>query len=573
MRYILITLLMLTQIVARAQSAPILIDGAFDDWNSSLATFTDTAESISGIDILEMQVTNDAEFLYIKVVTDTEFDLTTNLVQQDLMLFIDTDNNPTTGYQIQNGYGSELGINFKERFAYYNVSPPSNVSFSDIRLIPAPTVTSNQFEIAIARSVIPDGINPLFTSSTIRILFRDSNSNDSMPNVDEVFYYTFDDTPVADIEFIEIEKEDTNLIRIVAYNTLFSGLIDANRVNYFESIIKVLNPDIIGFSECGSTSSSHVKTLLDDWLPLGTSQGWYVTKDASGDLITASRWQFLQQWNSLYRQFPVLIDLPANYNTNLLFTNSHLRCCGANYERQEQVDEYVSFMLDAMANGGEISLPENTPFVYAGDLNLVGFAQQLTTLITGAIQNTAAYGTGGPYDWDSTSVTDQICRQTDKRMAYTWRDDGSSFPDGRLDFMLYSDAVMTAEKSFTLQTEVMNTDRLQQYGFYQFDTSTASDHFPIVTDFSIHAAVGINDESITITSLYPNPTKDVIKIDFINNKTRIIKLFDVKGLLILEKESEVISEEIDVSFLEKGVYFISVENENGILQKLKFIKI
>ncbi|HIP49676.1 MAG TPA: T9SS type A sorting domain-containing protein [Lutibacter sp.] len=573
MRFILLTLFVFIQLSMKSQSAPILIDGVYDDWNTGLATFTDTAETISGIDILEMQVTNDDAFLYIKFITDTEFDLTTNLVQQDVMLFIDADNNPTTGYQIQSGYGSELGINFKERFAYYNVTPPSNLSFSDIRLIPAPTVTSNQFEIAIARNVLPDGINPLFPSPTIRILFKDANSGDNMPNVGEVFYYTFDESAVPDIELIEIEKADTSLIRILAYNTLFSGLIDTDRVNYFENIIRVLNPDIIGFSECGSTSSSDVKTLLDDWLPLGTSQGWYVTKDSSGDLITASRWQFLQQWNSLYRQFPVLIDLPASYNTNLLFTNAHLRCCDANYERQEQVDDYVSFMLDAMTSGGEISLPENTPFVYAGDLNLVGFAQQLTTLITGDIQNTATYGTGGPYDWDSTSVTDQICRQTDKRMAYTWRDDGSSFPDGRLDFMLFSDAVMTAEKSFTLQTEVMSTDRLQQYGFYQYDTSTASDHFPVVTDFSIHAAISVDDESLPKILLYPNPTKDKIKIDFINPTLRIIKLFDIKGLLILEIKSDLISKEIDVTFLNKGVYFISVENSNGAIQKLKFIKI
>ena len=200
MRFIFLILFILTQLVAKAQSAPILIDGVYTDWNSSLTTFTDTAESISGIDILKMQVTNDDAFLYIKFTTDTEFDLTTNLVQQDVMLFIDTDNNPATGYQIQSGYGSELGINFKERFAYYNVTPPSNVSFSDIRLIPAPTVTSNQFEIAIARNVLPDGINPLFPSPTIRILFRYSNSNDSMPNVGEVFYYTFDETPVPSIK-------------------------------------------------------------------------------------------------------------------------------------------------------------------------------------------------------------------------------------------------------------------------------------------------------------------------------------------------------------------------------------
>lgn len=573
MRFILLTFIILTNLLVQAQSAPILIEGRFDDWTADLVTFTDATETISGIDILEMQVTNDEDFLYIKVVTDTEIDLTTNLINHNLRLFIDTDNDPTTGYQIQSGYGSELGVNFKERFAYYNVTPPSTIDFASIRLIPAPTVTSNQFEIAIARNAIPDGINPLFPSPTIRILFKDLNSGDNMPNGGDVFYYTFDETSVPAIQLTEIEKEDASLIRIVAYNTLFNGLIDPERVNYFESIIKVLNPDIIGFSECGSTSTSAVKTLLDDWLPLGTSEGWYVLNDATGDLITASRWPLLQHWNSLYRQFPVLIDLPANYNTNLLFTNAHLRCCGANYERQEQVDDYVSFMLDAMANGGEISLSENTPFVYAGDLNLVGFSQQLTTLVTGAIQNTATYGNGGPYDWDSTSVTDQICRQTDKRMAYTWRDDGSSFPDGRLDYMIYSDAVMTAKKSFALQTEVMSTDRLQQYGFYQFDTSTASDHFPVTTDFSIHAAVGIQDETLLKTKIYPNPVTTKLKIDFRSKTPRTIQLFDVKGLLILEKESNEIAEQIDVAFLNKGVYFITILNENKLKQEFKFVKL
>lgn len=572
MRILLLALFSFIQWVSQAQSAPILIDGLFDDWDVNTASFTDSPESVNGIDILEMQVTNDDEFLYIKVITDTEFDLTTNLYLQAFRLFIDTDNNPATGYQIQNGYGSELGVIFKERFAYYNVTPPSTINFASIRLIPAPTVTSNEFEIAIARNAIPDGVNPLFPSPTIRILFKDFISNDSMPNLGEVFFYTFDETPVPAIDLIEIEKEDSSNIRIIAYNTLYNGLIDANRVAYFENIIRVLNPDIIGFSECWSTSVSDVKNLMDDWLPLGTSNGWYVATDATGSLITASRWEILQEWQSLYRQFPVLIDLPASYNTNLLFTNSHLRCCSADYERQEQVDAYVAFMLDAKESGGEISLPENTPFVYAGDLNLVGFSQQQQTLITGDIQNTETYGVGSPYDWDGSFVTDQICRQTDERMAYTWRNDFSSFPDGRLDYILFSDAVMTAEKSFTLQTEVMSADRLQEYGLGQYDTGSASDHFPVVTDFSILETIGLSDASLLINSVYPNPVINKVSITFSSEGEYLLQIFDTKGVLVIESRSNSKNKNLDLTILKSGVYYFLITDKVGYTQWHKLIK-
>lgn len=572
LRFFTIVLLLCISMRLLAQSAPITIDGVYDDWTTDLTTFMDPPESISGIDLLEIQVSNDDDFLFIKFKTDTEFDLTTDLIPQSLMLYIDADNDPNTGYQIQTGYGSELGIVFRERYAHFNVVPTSTVYFSDIQMRPAPTVTANEFEIAIGRNVLPDGVNSLFTSATIRLLLTESNGGDNMPNNGEVFYYTFDETPVTPLVPTEINKENENFIRVVAYNTLFNGLNDANRVDNFENILTILEPDIVGFSECGSTSPSYVKTLLDEWLPTGNSDGWYVANDSSGDLITASRWQILDSWYSLYRQFPVLIDLPENYNTDLLFTNSHLRCCSANYERQEQVDEYVAFMLDAQSSGGSIDLPQNTPFVYAGDLNLVGYAQQLTTLITGDIQNTGSYGQGSLYDWDESEVTDQICVQSDKRMAYTWRDDYSSYPPGRLDFIIFSDAVMVAEKSFTIQTEVMPTSRLQEYGFNQYDTYIASDHFPVVTDFSINAAIGIAENELVAYNIYPNPSNEVITVRFINTGNYSVSLYNSQGVLVLKVENILKSKEINIESLTSGIYFIVAVDGKGNRSYKKVIK-
>jgi hypothetical protein len=478
-----------------SQSAAITIDEEYDDWPATLATFTDGVDNPGGIDLLDFQVTNDADWLFVKITLDTEIDITDNIIPHTTWLYLDTDDNPSTGFLAQTGYGTELGVNFRQHYAWFDIPEPDiQVDFADFKLRILPTVSSTTFELAIARDAVPDGINPLFPGNTIRVLVKETNDGDTMPDVGTIFQYTFDETPVPAYDPIDITKSDPSLLRIVAYNTLGNGLNAAARVDNFESIITALSPDIIGFSESSGTSTGTVKALLDTWLPLGTIDGWYVIKD-DYDLITASKWPFLGNWN-LDRQFPVLIDLPALYVSDILFTNSHLNCCAADGTRQDQADEYASFILDAKSAGGLIDLPANTPFVYAGDLNLVGFAQQLTTLITGDIQDPGTYGPGAALDWDGTDLKDQKCIQSDKRMAYTWRDDGNAYPPGRLDFQIFSDAVITASKSFTLQTEVMPLDRLALYGLNSFDTGDASDHFPVTVDYAFTPMIDSDGDGI-----------------------------------------------------------------------------
>ncbi|WP_405576830.1 T9SS type A sorting domain-containing protein [Winogradskyella sp. Asnod2-B02-A] len=553
-----------------AQSAAITIDGLFDDWNASLTTYTDTSESLNGIDLLELQVTNDDEYLFIKMKANVEFDLTDDLITQQIRLFIDTDNNASTGYDIQEGYGSELGIIFKELFAHYNVEPYAQVSLSSIKLRAAPTVTSNEFEIAIGRHQIPDGINPLFTSSTIKIVLKNDANADKIPNVGSTLSYTFDETPVTPYTPIDLTKANPTHIRLLAYNTLFNGLDDANRVQHFGSILTTIQPDIIGFTECWDTTTNTVKTLLDVWLPTGTQQGWYVEK--LGGLITASRWEILQQWQSLTRQFPVLIDLPDSYPTNLLFTNAHLNCCDADAARQDQADQYAAFILDAKAPGGNITLETNTPFLYSGDLNLVGYAQQLTTLKTGDIQDTATYGNGAPLDWDNTDLTEQNCLQADERMGYTWRSDDQGFPPGKLDYIIFSDHVATAEKSFVLQTEVMPLERLIQYNLGEFDTINASDHFPVVTDFSINENLSTTTHQLTESTLYPNPTNGFVTLDLKTSDTYHIQIINTLGKTVMTKTFTTQAAGLDVNTLASGFYVIHIQNSQGQTATHKLLK-
>lgn len=463
------------------QSAAIQIDGSYSDWTPSLAGYTDPVESISGIDLLDFQVSNDANYLYVRVAMDTEIDLTDVLISQSLYLYIDADNNSSTGYSPTAGFGSECGIHFPSRTVYYDVVPSSVVGFSDIGLVCLPTVSSTEFEIAIRRDAVPDGVVPLFSSDTIRLLFRESNGNDFMPNTGG-FSYTFDNSPVPAYTTIDLEKDNADHLRMTAYNVK-GGMNSGTVQNALDRVLNAIDPDIIGFSEASNVSATTVKNLMDSWLPLGTPDGWFTVKD-DYDLITASRFPITDDWPSLDRQHPVLIDLPATYPSDILLVNAHLSCCANETGRQAQADEFVNFVLDAKTAGGQIDLPEGTPIVLGGDLNLVGYAQQLNTLLNGDIQNTGTWGPGGFPDWDNTPLTDLICLQTDQAMAITWEDAGSAFPPGRLDFLIYSDASITAEKAYTLNPGVMSPTRLSFYGLQENDGTVISDHYPVTGDFS-----------------------------------------------------------------------------------------
>lgn len=510
-RLLTIFLCLLFGYQAHPQSTAITIDEDYSDWIAGLANFSDGIDNGGGIDLIDFTVTNDENWLYIHFSMDTELDLTDDIIPHTLWLYLDTDDDPSTGFLAQAGYGAELGLNFKEHFAWFNTpNPDVQVNYADCQIRFLPTVSSKQFEFAINRNAMPDGVTALFNNPTIRILFKETNDGDEMPDQGEVFSYTFDETPVEPYVNVELNKINPDLIRVVVYNTWANGLVNAGRVDNFESVVTALSPDIIGFSESGGTDPVAVKNLLDTWLPLGTVDGWYTIK--YDDLITCSKWPFLDNW-TLWNQFPVLIDLPIQYGTDLLFTNAHLSCCGSDANRQDQVDEYSAFILDAKTAGGNIDLPANTPFVYGGDLNLVGFSQQLTTLITGNIQDVGTYGAGGPLDWDGTDLKDQVCVQSDKRMAYTWRNDGDGYPPGRLDFQIFSDAVVTAAKQFTLQTEIMSAARLTQYSLDGFDTGDASDHFPVIVDydFGISGADSDGDgigDSIDNCPDDPNPLQE-----------------------------------------------------------------
>jgi endonuclease/exonuclease/phosphatase family metal-dependent hydrolase len=255
---------------------------------------------------------------------------------------------------------------------------------------------------------------------------------------------------------------------------------DGGEAPRFERLVAAADPDIICFQEIYDHSASQTAALVGSWL----SGTWNAA--ANTDCKTVTRWPILASW-PVGNELATLIDAQATLGGELLVVNAHLPCCSADGARQDAVDKIMAFVRDARTPGGQLDLDPDTPIVITGDLNLVGFARQLETLLTGDIADEGTYGSDFAPDWDGTGLLDVVARQTEKRMGYTWRRDTSSFWPGRLDFIIATDSVAGVGNRFILYTPEMSAGELAANGLLTGD-SHASDHLLLAADLRAPAA-------------------------------------------------------------------------------------
>ncbi len=146
------------------------------------------------------------------------------------------------------------------------------------------------------------------------------------------------------------------------------------------------------------------------------------------------------------------------------------------------MDLIMAFVRDVKSGEGAVRLNPGTPIALVGDANLVGHAQQRVTLLAGDIVNVDQFGPEFAPDWDDTPFTDLLPRHTHRPVTFTWY--GGDFSAGRLDYVVYSDAVLDVGNRFVLFTPEMPDTALARYGLEWDDTLVASDHLPVVVDFT-----------------------------------------------------------------------------------------
>ena len=521
---------------------PINIDGQFDDWIGVPIAYNDAEGDHVGADYSILKITNDSQFLFIYFNFFNDEFLMQNW--NDFHLYIDSDNNSTTG-QFVNGIGAELVWAFGDRWGYGHVDGQEyDIYQNDLTLRIAPTVTSMEFEIAISLNSSPLTLNGSQILSQARLILSEmADDGDFVPNESGGVTFVVDHDFVDDSPSISLERESESDIRIISYNTWNEGILDSERQIRFKRIIQGLNPDVIGLQEHGEWDQ--IDGIIQSWFP---DEEWYASWTYN-DLVILSRFPILNDANiiSSGRTMAALLNTVNELGHNLLIFNSHLSCCDNDESRQQQVDEFSGVWRDWMQEGsGPFEIEEQTPFIHIGDFNFVGYSQQIRTIRDGDIEDQEEFGNDYFPDWDSTPIRELFPRHSHKRMGYTWRNDGSSFNPGKLDYVFYSNFTINPGNYYILNTLELNDATLEYFGFQRYDTHIASDHLPIVFDISIDDNIGVAKENHFIKDLslypnYPNPFNSQSSISFyLPFKSMVdVSIIDISGKVIVQLINEI----------------------------------
>ncbi|HHE64921.1 MAG TPA: endonuclease/exonuclease/phosphatase family protein, partial [Bacteroidetes bacterium] len=507
LHFLILMIFLGAKFTASPQSFRIVLDEDYSDWKSIPPLYSDNTGDSNGIDFISVKATNYNGFLFFYLELGSEINLQD---QNSITLYLDTDNDPATGLQIK-GIGAEIEYTFGTRSGKFRDGLLTvDISHADIGLVSIPTVTSSVFEIMIDTSVVIAG-KKLFTSSQMKIaLVNNITGGDEIPDGDVEPIFNFISTE-SQIEInYSIEKLNSKYVRILSYNSERDNLFDASLKDSYSRIFKALNPTIIGFQEIYDHTAEQTAALIEEFLPSLESEQWYYAKQGS-DIIVVSRFpidqSFYVQGNGAF-----LVNLREKYGKDLLFVNAHTPCCANNDSRQREIDAFMAFIRDAKEEGGLLTLEDQTPIVIVGDMNLVGYKQQQTTLITGDIVNTNIYGNKFIPDWDSTYLMDTKPPTTNSPATFTWYNEGSSFAPGRLDYIVFTNSVIDLQNSFVLFTNELPQDSLDKYNLIFDDVTRASDHLPTVADFDFNPIVSVEEVSdvrrpndFKLSQNYPNP--------------------------------------------------------------------
>jgi endonuclease/exonuclease/phosphatase family metal-dependent hydrolase len=316
----------------------------------------------------------------------------------------------------------------------------------------------------------------------------------------------------AEVEFLN--KALSDHIRVLSFNVGWDSIFpDDDPQNHqwrqdskgaeFVRILKAINPDVVCLQEISpDRDPQQVAEILDDALPLSGGKKWQAHNGL--DNVIAARFELKKEMDRSivsgggtdHGHAMALVDLPdSEYENDIYIICAHFKSAGGHVNiraRQEQADAIINWIGDIKTVGGEIDLPQGTPFVVLGDFNVYDTdpANHLTTLLSGNIDNERKYGNDILPDWDETHLADAIPRHNGAGVeTYTWRDDTQEFNPGALDRILFSDSVILIENAFVLNTKTMSEGELSAAELEASDVMLGPmtgryDHLPLAVDIS-----------------------------------------------------------------------------------------
>ncbi|MEM1445535.1 MAG: endonuclease/exonuclease/phosphatase family protein [Planctomycetota bacterium] len=263
-------------------------------------------------------------------------------------------------------------------------------------------------------------------------------------------------------------------------------------------VMRAIDADVWAFQEIDNLSAFQVAEALDQAAPLSDGGTWHAHRDA-GQVI-ASRFPI----RSVVTNVPgdprepaiATIDLPdTQYTRDLHILNLHLKArSGSSNEarRLASVDFLIDYLEDTRNPAASRGLPDRTPIIALGDYNTASGNAPVENLANGNYTNNTRFGPDAPPDWDGTPLTIVEARHNVAGLdTFTFRNGNTR---SRLDWIAYTDSVLTLAQAFVLNTTGMSSPDLAAAGLERrdivFDTDSSRwDHLPVVADYQLSAFV------------------------------------------------------------------------------------
>jgi endonuclease/exonuclease/phosphatase family metal-dependent hydrolase len=452
----------------------IVLDGDVSDWPIESAAWIDD------------------HYLYLRfTIQDEQFTLQS--ASKTLAVNLDLDGSAATGRTSTEEAFADLGVDMEVQFspkkegggtergtAIFAVASDGTrtpLNKLDFDFVTVPSFASSWYEARISRT--PEGEPPIVAGGllgpgTIKGVVATLDGEGRVEAYADPFQLESPSRCIGGrkLSNLDVPAKPGGAVRVVSFNVLRSKPVQEPET--FRRILRAIEPDVILFQEWDEGDASVIRSWLTANLSdIGT---WDVSKpegdmSQGGGVAVASRFPIetigpavTREGGRPVRAAIAAVQTPAGL---LLATSVHLKCCGTKDSREDR-----QRMEEARAVAQRIGVisKELRPamVVVGGDLNLVGSRPPLDVIRSGI-------------DLDASDLTIAESWVFGSNAIYTWREDGSEFAPGRLDYVMFSDSTADAVQSFALDTNRFTDEALARLGLDRTD-SAASDHLPVVVD-------------------------------------------------------------------------------------------
>lgn len=479
--------------------ALIVIDGAFDDWEAIPPAVIDPPDNPAGpVDIGAIRVTDDPAFCDLAI--DLGRSVNLQRLEGRLLLLVDADGDTTTGMRQYDLDGVDAIVVFTPPDTRKEGQPGRGVSVRlpgpeaeavspyDWGVQFAPTYAADRAEVRLLRGATLAGRGPLLIGDTATfravVLDRAGAVRDTTDPITHHFATRFASPDSGgqrggDIDPI-VRHGRSAACRLLSWNGELGALF--TRAEHFARVLRALSPEIVAFQELTDASSAaQVESWLNEHVP-GPTPWRCVFGEGGGDLRTAvaaripisvvpgaERVRYVDTGGTEREVRATLAAVECAERT-MLVVSIHLKCCGHAGSREDfqRLDEAEALRRAITTACG---VRDIDGVVVCGDFNLVGTRHPLDRLLLAT-------------DIDGGDLAVVEAFQLDRRSNATWVDARQPFTPGRLDFLIYSDSTLDVINAFVFDSTDLDSASLDRHGLHVEDTALASDHLPLVADFS-----------------------------------------------------------------------------------------